>query len=293
MEAVVSLSSISISSIVVCCMCLFIINIRKRKADTLSSGYVTENWDTKAGTPTTTGPWTSPSYGSMRDNPYGRSCAEGEYITDVIGFHGQGEHTNALQAWCYNPKTKKTTRIFKNPTCGKRDKHDHLNSFMIALTPILAIAATAITIISGGSAAVVWVGVAATAAGTAASVGTQIASGIDAHKDVLNAGAGRKMWDVVWSGSPYGFNKWSTRAKDGEIQGLKLDGTDGEVSTDWIGGGTVRVNGPAGPRLVRAPSGKVVTQSCPTGYVVTGIEATCGDRVDGIRFVCNRPGGSA
>ena len=68
--------------------------------------------------------------------------------------------------------------------------------------------------------------IATTAVGTAAGVALEIASGIDADNDVLKPSSGRKMWDVVWTGSPYGYNAWSLREKDGVIQGLKLSPVD-------------------------------------------------------------------
>jgi hypothetical protein len=289
-EVVSSMSMMGFSMIFFCC-CLLLI-IRRRKQGNQGGtpvGYVTNDWGSKVGTATMSGPWTSRQYGSIRENPIGRTCPKGQYITDVIGFHGQGEYTNALQAWCYDPKSKRTTRIFSKPTCGKRDKPDAKRGFLIALTPIIAVAAAALTVFFPPAGAAAWTGVAASVAGTAASVGMEIASGIDADKDVLKAGSGRALWDVVWTGSPYGYNRWSVREKDGVIQGLKFDGADGQTSTGWIGGNVTNVMGPSGPRLARNPTGNIVTQSCPKGYVLTGINATCGDRVDGLVMTCNRP----
>jgi hypothetical protein len=286
--AVASLSSLSMIGSFLFFMCCLLLVLR-RGSGGKPAGYVTENWADKIGTATTDGPWTSRAYGSMRDKPYGRVCPKGQYVSDVIGFYGQGEHTNALQFWCFDPKTKKTTRVFKNPTCGKRDKPDSLSAFMVALTPIIAVVSAVLVPFSGGATAIA-IAAAATAAGTAASVGMEIASGIDAHKDVLAPGSGRKLWDVVWTGSPYGYNAWSVREKDGEIQGLKLESSDEAASTGWIGGGLAKISGPAGPRMARMPTGKFVSQKCPSGYVITGVHATCGDRVDGIQFTCNKPG---
>lgn len=268
-----------------CCLLLAI----RRGSSGRTSGYVTNDWASKIGTPTNTGPWTSRAYGSLRDKPIGRTCPPGQYVSDVIGFYGQGEHTNALQFWCFDPKTKKTSRVFKKPTCGKRDKPDSLSAFMVALTPIIAVVSAVLIPFSGGATAM-GIAAAVTIAGTAASVGMDITSGIDANKDVLAPASGRKLWDVVWTGSPYGYNEWSVREKDGEIQGIKLDSSDEAASTGWIGGGLAKINGPAGPRMARMPTGKYVTQKCPSGYVITGVEATCGDRVDGLRFTCNKPG---
>jgi len=281
--------------LIMCCVCIaFFCFIRMIQHGSRRANYVVDNTRT-SGKAAMTGPWTSREYGNMQGHtPIGDSCKPGEYVTDIIGFHGQGEHTNALQFWCYNPKTRKTRRVFKKPTCGKRDRPDHLGQFLIALTPVIAVA-TAIAAVFFPPAWAITPGVvtiATTAVGTAAGVALEIASGIDADNDVLKPSSGRKMWDVVWTGSPYGYNAWSLREKDGVIQGLKLspvDTGDDTGGSAWIGGNVATVSGPSGPQMMRRPTGNITTQACPSGYVVTGVKAACGDRVDGIQFTCNRP----
>jgi len=221
----------------------------------------------------------------------GGTCPPGSYISDIIGFDGQGDHTNALQAWCWDPKKKIVTRIFAGkPTCGKRDKPDGGRIALIAFTPITAIAAAALTVIFPPAGALAWAGVAASVAGTAASVGMEIAAGVDAAKDVLKPGSGRALWNVKIANSPAGWKTWSVRQEKGEIQGLQLDAVDGTTSTGWIGGGGSKVFGSGGVRQ-GAPVGKITTQSCPRGTIMNGISASCGDRVDGLQFTCARPPG--
>lgn len=71
------------------------------------------------------GSWESSAYGTMKGHtPIGGECPPGSYITDVVAFHGQDEHTNAIQGWCWDPKQKNATRVFSSPTCGNRDRPD-------------------------------------------------------------------------------------------------------------------------------------------------------------------------
>lgn len=239
------------------------------------------------------GPWKSKVYGNQH-RPIGGDCPAGSFVTDVIGFSGQGDHTNALQFWCYDPSTQKTSRIFKKPTCGKRDKPDPEAIALLAFTPIVAIAATALTIFPGTQplGALAWTGLAVSVAGTAAWAGMEIASGIDAAKDILKPGKGRSLWPkIAWTGAPAGYYKWNVRPKDNEIKGLNLYAIDGQ-RTGWIGGmGSENDRfGAYGPRK-KPPTDNVITQRCPPGTIITGVTASCGDRVDGIQFTCDRPPG--
>ena len=249
-------------------------------------GDMSSVWSRAFGTSIQSGEWSSPVYGTMK-NSKGSTCPSGSYITDMMIFHGQGDHTNAIQAWCYDPKSKNTSRIFDTPTCGKRDRTDAGAVGMIAANAIMAIAAAVVTVFFPPAGAAAWAGVAASVAGTTAGTALQIASAVDAKKDILKPQSGRKLWDYTYVGAPAGFYKWSVRPKDGEIKGLKVDAIDGQT-TGWAGGNAGRVTGRFGPRR-GVPSGKITTATCPKGKIVTGLKASCSDRVDGIQFICDVP----
>jgi len=272
-------------AVMVCGVCILM--TRMRGTPGVVYGDVRDLWQSM-GTSSTTS-WTSPSYGTMKGTPIGSTCPSGSYVSDIIGFSGENSATNALQAWCWDPKLKKlTTRIFANkPTCGKRDRPDAKAIAMIAFTPITAVAAAALTILFPPAGALAWTAVATSVAGTLASVGMEIASGVDVSKDILKPQSGRALWDFALAGTPAGWNRWSVRPKDGEIKGLRFDAVDGKT-TGWIGGGDGKTFSSAGVEKSQ-PSGKITTQSCPRGTILTGIKASCGDRVDGIQFTCGRP----
>lgn len=280
---------ISLVYVMCCCMVMLcgLCVLMRMQGKQVVYGDMRDLWREKLGT-SSGQVWTSPAYGTMKGTIIGGTCPSGSYISDIIGFSGQDSSTNALQAWCWNPKTKQLSRVFANkPTCGKRDRPDAGAIAMIAFTPITALAAAALTVIFPPAGALAWTGVAASVAGTMASVGMEIAAGVDASKDILKPQSGKALWDFKLAGAPAGWNRWYVRPKDGEIKGLRLDALDGQT-TQWMGGGDGKSFSSAGVEQSQ-PSGKITTQACPRGTLLTGIKASCGDRVDGIQFVCGPP----
>jgi hypothetical protein len=238
------------------------------------------------------GPWESDSYGTMDGHtPIGGECPSGSYITDVIAFHGQDEHTNAIQGFCWDPKKKDATRIFSPPTCGKRDHPDAKAALQKLLTPVmvwLTVAATALTVVTGGLATPLLAAtIALTVATTVSSITSEAIIAQKMKNEVLAPGYGRKLWDYKYKNDPAGYYRWAVRSKDGVIQGLNMYGLGGEELT-WAGGNARRIFGPKGPRSGE-PTGTITKAQCPKGKIVTGIRASCGDRVDGIQFICNTP----
>jgi hypothetical protein len=228
------------------------------------------------------GSYTSPVYGNLGNNPMKGQCPKGSYLTDVMAFHGQGEHTNAIQGWCYDPKTQKVQRLFDAPTCGKRDRPkasnvflDGLNAMMVAIGGVLAVIpgfqAFGATLIAGG----------------AASLAVQGAGLADAKNNLLKGGYGRAVYDYNFLASPAGIYKWEVRPKDNEIQGLNMIGLQGD-ELGWTGGNRSRTWGSKGPRR-GDPTGTIHKGRCAPGKIVTAITANCGDRLDGIQFTCDVP----
>lgn len=228
------------------------------------------------------GLYTSPEYGTFDGKAMRGMCPEGSYVTDVMAFYGQGEHTNAIQGWCYNPKTTKVTRLFDAPTCGKRDRPkasnillDSLNAVMIGVGAVLAVVpgfqAIGATMVAGG----------------AASLAVQGVGLADAKNNLLKGGYGRGTYNYKFLASPSGIYKWKVRPKDGEIQGLNMYGLTGS-EMGWAGGNKTSTFGSSGPRR-GDPTGTIRTGTCAPGKIVKGIRARCGDRLDGIQFMCDVP----
>jgi len=254
-----------------------------------SFGDMSAVWRKQGSHVTKPGPWESDGYGTMDGHtPIGGECPSGSYITDVVAFHGQGEHTNAIQGWCWNPAEKNATRVFSSPTCGKRDRPDPgAIGQKIGMGLSTALAAVA-TVFTGGLATPLLVGaVALTVAGTATTIATEAKIASDMKNKVLAPQSGRALWEYKYQSAPAGYYRWAVRPKDGEIQGLNMYGLGGE-QLGWAGGNTRRIFGPKGPRTGE-PTGTITKAQCPKGKIVTGIRASCGDRVDGIQFICNTP----
>lgn len=244
------------------------------------------------------GPWTSSDYGTMKDGTTMSMCPEGSYVSNAMVFYGQKDHTNAIQAWCWNPSTKQTARIFDSPTCGKRDRPDAgailKFAFLDIFLQVAAVTASiALTVFFPPAGAAMW---ALTGAMIAGTVGTTVvttamtaAAYADAKEKLLKPGVGRKLWDYEFFDAPAGINSWMVRPKDGEIKGLKFFGLGGE-EMKWAGGGSNVSSGSYGPRKTD-PSGTITKGTCPKGKIVRGIKASCGDRVDGLAFLCDVPPG--
>ena len=214
----------------------------------------------------------SEAYGDM-SKPTRAVCPSGSYLTDVMAFHGQGEHTNAIQAWCFDPKTEKATRLFSSATCGKRDRPKAGNVFSDLFTTIGNI----LTLLNP-----IYLAVTGVAPLTTQGIGLA-----DAKSNLLRGGYGREVYPYKFIASPAGIYKWAVRPKDNEIQGLNLWGLRGE-QMGWAGGNLSKTNGPSGPRSGH-PSGNITVGACPKGKIVKGIIASCGDRVDGLKFICDAP----
>ena len=245
-------------------------------------------WSSVFKTRPTPGEWTSPSYGTMGDNPIGGTCPKGSYITDVVAFYGQDEHTNAIQAWCWDPVKKKEQRIFSKPTCGKRDRPDTGKAAEYAGLGLSIAASAVATIFFPPAGAFAAAGAAALTVGaTVATVATEAVIAADLNKKVLAPGGGRALWEYRYVNSPGGFYKWAVRPKDDEIQGVNIYGLGGQ-QLQWAGGNSRRIFGPKGPRRGE-PTGQITKATCPKGKIVTGLRASCGDRVDGISFTCDAP----
>jgi hypothetical protein len=236
----------------------------------------------KQGTPP--GLWESNQYGGKGGKTYRAMCPANSYVSDVIGFYGQGTHTNALQAWCYNPDTHAASRLFDGQTCGKRDYPSAGAAFEF-VGYMLAAITVAIGTFGAGLAAIVpvfmWMG---------PTLVPKSIGWADARKNLLKPQFGRKLYKYLYMSAGAGIYKWSVNPKNNEIHGLNLYGLTGEES-GWIGGRSSgsRV-GPGGPRKSLQPVLKdAVTGQCPLGKVVVGIEANCGDRIDGLKFLCDVP----
>lgn len=239
------------------------------------SGYTgqTKTWQEYDSNKVKPGVYESQAYGDM-SKPTRAVCPEGSYLTDVMAFHGQGEHTNAIQGWCFDPKTEKATRLFSSATCGKRDRPKAKNIFMDASNIFMLM-------LSGGLAAP------AAVLGFASSAIPQSIGLADAKTNLLRGGYGRAVYDYKLIASPAGIYKWAVRPKDNEIQGLNLWGLRGE-EMGWAGGNASKTIGPSGPRKGN-PTGNITVGTCPKGKIVKGIVASCGDRVDGLKFICDVP----
>jgi len=236
----------------------------------------------KQGTPP--GLWESNQYGGKGGKTYRAMCPANSYVSDVIGFYGQGTHTNALQAWCYNPDTHAASRLFDGQTCGKRDYPSAGAAFEF-IGYMFAAITVAIGTFGAGLAAIVPVFMSMGPTLTSKTIGWA-----DARKNLLKPQFGRKLYKYLYMSAGAGIYKWSVNPKNNEIHGLNLYGLTGEES-GWIGGRSSgsRV-GPGGPRTSLQPVLKgAITGQCPLGKVVVGIEANCGDRVDGLKFLCDVP----
>lgn len=223
------------------------------------------------------GLWESEKYGGGGGKGSRAICPANSYITDVIGFFGQGTHTNAINAWCYNPDTHEVKRLFASPTCGNRDRPSAGAAFEF-IGYMVGVALTA----------VFTMGLSLSLFGPTL-IGKTI-GWADARKNILKPQFGRKLWKYRYLSAPAGIYKWDVNPKDGEIHGINLHGLNGQMS-GWIGGreGGWRV-GPGGPRQYLDPVIKGKTGGrCPLGKVVVGMDARCGDRVDSIKFYCDVP----
>lgn len=234
-------------------------------------------------------PWTSKAYGDLK-NAETKSCADGAYVAGVAGFDGQADHTNAVQLYCLDPTTKKTTPLLDGVTCGKRDRPDageSLKAFgKILMNVTLAVAGVVLSIVTFGAAtpAVIagFVGLGAVQLGAGLATDGIVQEQIE--QQLGGAGYGRKAWNQKTFTSGAGIDRVQIRqCNNGEVCGLRFHG--GGKSSQWIGGSQGTVWGRQGPRQI-APTGKIVDVKCPAGKVVTGVAARCGDRVDAVQFVC-------
>jgi len=224
------------------------------------------------------GLWESPSYGGGGGKSTRAMCPPNSYLTSVIGFHGEGMHTNALQGYCYDPDTHDVKRLFPGVTCGNRDKPSVGAAFEFIGYMLATITLSLFTV---WGVAFLWMG--------PIMIGKTIGWS-DARKNVLKPQFGRKLWKYKFMSAPAGVYAWDILSKDSEVNGVNFYGLNGETS-GWIGGreGGYRV-GPDGPRRQIDPVIKGATSGrCPLGKVVVGIDAGCGDRVDRLKFLCDIP----
>jgi len=226
-----------------------------------SSSSVLTLWNKKKSTAlngdVTPGKWSSRMYGKVHSNSGTYMCPKGSYISDMIMFHGQKDHTNAWNGYCFNPESESITRVFtKGTTCGKRDRPDVGKGFGDALSSVATGLTKLVTFDFGG-------------------VATEAKARADAQKDILQGGFGRALWKPIHFSSPLGINAWHVVPKDDEIKGLQLYGIDGTPS-GWAGG--------TSQSRSTASRGQ-----CPKGKVLVGVTSGCGDRVDNIKFHCDVP----
>jgi len=100
---------------------------------------------------------------------------------------------------------------------------------------------------------------------------------------LLSSGFGRKLWTQYTLATPSGITGWEVIPGEGSgcpksgLCGLNLISAEGQHS-GWAGGQSDRVN-----------KGNKQVGTCPPGKIVKEIRTTCGDRVDGIQFMCDVP----
>lgn len=219
------------------------------------------------------GLWESSSYGGGGGKSTRAMCPRNSYLTSVIGFYGQGTHTNALQGYCYDPDTHDVKPLFPGKTCGNRDYPSVGAAFEFIGYMAVIIVFTGVGLF--------WM--------TPILVGKTIGWS-DARKNVLKPQFGRKLFKNHFMSAPSGIYAWDISSKSNEVHGVNFYGLNGETS-GWIGGrqSGYRV-GPGGPRQQINPVVKGATAGrCPLGKVIVGIDAGCGDRVDRLKFLCDIP----
>jgi len=212
------------------------------------------------------GKWESPYYGRKAGNDLKFSCRPGKHISGVVLFGGEDENaqTNAIGAYCSAPDGSDPSNALSNgkPTCGNRD-YPHTGR---VFADILNVGQSTLTfgLMGDGS-----------------SLSSMIA-------DTTKAGFGRKLWANYPLATPTGITGWKVHdGKDGTcpksgLCGLNLFSAEG-AETGWAGG--------QGTKLKNATThdNNIQSGSCPPGKIVKEIRTTCGDRVDGIQFICDVP----
>ncbi len=204
----------------------------------------------------TKGEWVSPYYGKASDhNLLKFSCPNGKVLSTVVLFGGENNNaqTNAIGAFCHLPggSGEPTNALSNgNPTCGKRD-YPHAGQFFKSLFE-----------------------------GFENILSTTSFGLID---KMLKPESSRRLWTPNPQTSILGFTGWEV-IPDGcpksGLCGLNMITAEG-TETGWSGG--------EGSSLPSDHKSKKQTGRCPPGKIVKEIRTKCGDRVDGIQFVCDVP----
>ena len=91
--------------------------------------------------------------------------------------------------------------------------------------------------------------------------------------NIYSGAWGRKLYKFEFASSERGFDSWGVKVKDNEIHGLRLRSRD---QTQLEAGG-------------KDPNStyKEYAGQCPSGKVLIGFRASCGNRVDRIQMICD------
>jgi len=226
------------------------------------------------------GPWESPVYGYDKGWKIAK-CPEGtsQNITGIVLHGGEDENaqTNALHAFCSRPDFGEVTNAFpKNEVgapggCGKTSFFNFIEIFKSI----------------GGIFGDFFTGdFKFTSLGIDPKDGQLYQEYID---NTIEPGFAEKSWSPYLLMSPTGITGWEVipGGKDAGcpksgICGLNLISAEGK-ETGWAGGEGNKLTDPVNHKKQKQVG------TCPPGKIISEIRTTCGDRVDGIQFVCDVP----
>jgi len=230
------------------------------------------------------GRWESPWYGNAKDENNKRryrvaKCPDKQNITGIVLHGGEDDNaqTNAINAFCSREDFGDVSSAFKGTYslgltqgCGKTG-FTHAGEMFKMIGAVLGDFFSFDLKFTG-------------AFGQGAKKGQEYTKYVD---NTVNPGAGNKSWTPYMALSPTGFVGWEVipGGKDAGcpksgLCGLKMYTAEG-ASTGWAGG--------EGSRLKKDHKDKRQIGRCPAGKIVKEIRTDCGDRVDGIQFICDVP----
>jgi hypothetical protein len=235
------------------------------------------------------GPWESPWYGSKpkeidwnkdeRGRGYFRgTCPDGKNITGIVLHGGEDDNaqTNAINAFCSRPDFGEVSSAFPLTPVGEvkgcgNTGFGHGGEFFKGLGAVFG------DLFSGNFKFT-------SAVGVSAKTGQEYTQFVD---NAINPGFSRKPWTPYVALTSTGFTGWEVipGGKDAGcpksgLCGLNLITAEG-IETGWAGG--------EGTKLPSNHKNKKQTGRCPPGKIIKEIRTKCGDRPDGIQFICDVP----